>query len=89
MIGDYVGLSAAYLGEIFYREKGVRVGEYISRTRIDNAKKLLCSTNKKATQISEMVGFASPTYFNNVFKRYVGVTPKKYRESNIFNSNLS
>lgn len=81
MISDYVGLSAAYFGEIFYREKGIHVGDYISRNRIEEAKNLLCTTNKKITQISEMVGFTSPSYFNTVFKRYVGVTPKRFREN--------
>jgi len=80
MISDYVGLSAAYFGEIFYKENGIHIGEYINRNRIEEAKRLLCTTNKKVTQIAETVGFASPSYFNTVFKRYVGMTPKKFRE---------
>lgn len=81
MISDYVGLSAAYLGEIFYKEKGIHVGEYINRNRIEKAKNLLSLTNIKITNITEMIGFSSPSYFNTVFKRYAGITPKRYRDN--------
>jgi len=32
-------------------------------------------------QISDFLGFSSQSYFQNVFKRAVGVTPKAYREA--------
>ncbi len=81
MISEYVGLTTAYFSELFYREKGIHINEYIGRRRVEEAKRLLWTTNDKVVQISEKVGFSSPNYFNNVFKRFVGMTPKQYRET--------
>ena len=81
MISEYVGLTTAYFSELFYREKGIHINEYIGRRRVEEAKRLLWGTNDKIVQIAETVGFSSPNYFNNVFKRFVGMTPKQYRET--------
>ena len=79
-ISDYVDLSAAYFSGIFYRAKGIHINEYINRTRVKHAQKYLQETNEKVAVIAQNLGFSSSSYFNSVFKRYTGTTPKNFRE---------
>lgn len=80
-ISDYVDLSAPYFSLIFYRARGIHITEYINRARVKRAQKLLRDTNERVALISQRLGFSSPSYFNTVFKRYTGTTPKNYRET--------
>ena len=49
--------------------------------RIEKAKKLLKDTNQSIVEIAYHLGFNDQSHFSNTFKRYVDITPKKYRES--------
>lgn len=79
-VSDYVGLSAPYFGNIFYRAKGIHIKEYINRVRVRQAQKHLLETTERVTTISVSLGFSSPSYFNSVFRRYTGTTPNRFRE---------
>lgn len=79
-ISDYVDLSTPYFSNIFFRAKGIHINEYINRTRVQHAQQILTETNNKVANIAKELGFSSPSYFNSVFKRYTGVTPRRYRE---------
>lgn len=79
-ISDYVGLSPAYFSNVFFRETGCHVNEYINSARIKYAQMLLLTTNEKIVSVSEKSGFSSASYFNNIFKRYSGMSPKQYRK---------
>lgn len=73
-------VSSSYLSLIFKQEMGVNFSNYLSEYRIEIAKKLLISTNKKIYEIADEVGFSSPYYFSKVFKEYTGLTCKEYKE---------
>lgn len=79
-VSDYVGLSAPYFSSIFYQEKGIHISEYTNRVRVRQAQKELLETREKVNTIAKNLGFSSPSYFNNVFKRYTGTTPNRFRE---------
>lgn len=79
-ISDYVGLSAPYFSNIFYRTRGMHLSEYINRVRVKRAQKCLLESTDKVAVIAQSLGFSSPSYFNTVFKRFTGTTPKHYRE---------
>ena len=53
--------------------------QYLMQLRMETAKELLRSTDLKAFEIAERVGFADPNYFSFSFKKQVGVSPKEYR----------
>ena len=86
-ISDYVDLSAPYFSNIFFRAKGMHINEYINRMRVRQAQKMLTETNDKAVSIAQSLGFSSPNYFNSVFKKYTGITPKRFRETARGNDN--
>jgi len=80
VLGDKFNLSPAYLSKIFKEENGISILDYISKCRINNAKKLLKNTNKTIQQIAEETGFMSSSVFIRVFKKIEGTTPGVYRK---------
>lgn len=74
-----------YFCRTFRKATGITVFEYLNFVRICKAEELF-PTNKSLTEISNMVGFSSTTYFNKVFKKYKGVAPSKYRKYHMQNS---
>jgi len=57
------------------------VNTFITERKIDEAKRLLETSNQTVSQISAFLGFSSQSYFQNVFKKSTGMTPAKYREN--------
>ena len=43
---------------------------------------LLCNTNHSIAQIASSTGFASQSYFSQIFKKAVGLSPNQYRKRN-------
>jgi AraC-like DNA-binding protein len=79
-IANKVQLNSQYLSRLFRKEVGITVSEYIQQTKIDEAKKLLAFSKTPIPEICSMLNFNDQSYFTKVFKKIVGVTPKKYRE---------
>ncbi len=76
----HAGTSRARLFQCFRRELGVGISAYITQCRLREAKSLLRYTDKPLGEISSYLCFSSQSYFQNVFKKYVGVTPLGYRQ---------
>ena len=74
-----VYLSKSYLSSMFKQETGVSLTEYITKVRIEKSKKMLLEDGVSLLTISEQCGFKDQSYFTKVFKKEVGVSPKKYR----------
>lgn len=72
-------ISKSYLSRIFREVTGFSVNEYRNITRIRKAKELLAGSEYSVTEISELLGFESVTYFERVFKKLTDKTPLKYR----------
>ncbi|MCZ8523154.1 MULTISPECIES: response regulator [Paenibacillus] len=74
-------ISAGYFSSIFKKEAKTTFGSYLSQIRMEAAKELLRTTDLKAFEIAEKVGFAEPNYFSFSFRKYAGVSPKEYRSA--------
>lgn len=57
--------------------------KYILDLRISMAKEMLVSQSKTISEIAYALGFESPTYFTNIFKKKVGVSPSQYKNRRI------
>ena len=79
-VSDTVGLSVSYFSQIFKKEKGIGLNNYIMRERITRAQYLLKTSELKSEDIARQLGFASATYFGRVFKKNTGITPSAYRK---------
>ena len=72
------GVSRNHLSWEFARETGETLTEYISRVRIEEAKRLFASTSMKVYEVAEKVGFESVEHFSRVFKKLAGAAPSAW-----------
>ena len=79
-LADAAGLSPAYLSRLFRKEVGMPVSEYIIRKRVEAARNMLRYSEYSYIAISDYLCFSSESHFIQVFRRYTGYTPRKYRE---------
>lgn len=73
-------ISKSYLSRIFREVTSFTVNEYKNMNRIKKSQQLLLHSSYSVTEVSELLGFENLTYYERVFKRYVGMTPLKYRK---------
>ncbi|WP_366863403.1 helix-turn-helix transcriptional regulator [Microcoleus sp. CAWBG52] len=74
-------LSPYYFSRIFKQTTGKTPHHYVTSCRIEKAKKLLKTPGLSIAYISQTVGFHDQIHFSNTFRKIVGLTPKKYRDS--------
>lgn len=79
-VASHVHLHPNYLSELFHKKTGVHFSEYVTRVRIQEAKRLLSDTNCKIEDVSERAGFMSYRHFCRVFHKQEGVSPSSYRK---------
>lgn len=78
---ERLNLNASYLSTLFKKETGMTLTEYVSKKRIEQAAFLLVSTNLQIQSIAQNCGIYDVNYFTKMFKKYMGKTPREYREN--------
>ena len=68
-----------YLVHTFSKEYGISPINYLISRRIAESKQLLSDTDHSLSQISHMLGFSSPSYFSQSFRKLEGISPMEYR----------
>jgi len=74
-----VKLSVGRLCHLFKKRMGVTLIGYLTNMRIERAKNLLLTTDKKCCNLYYEVGYNSQTYFARKFKEVVGMSPTQFR----------
>ena len=74
-------LSRYYLSRSFKEVTGHGVNEYVNLLRIQQAKRLLEETSLSISEIAAKTGYESLTYFEKLFKKYMTLSPLKYRKT--------
>ena len=67
---------------MFKKETGLSPYAYYNKIRIQEAKKLLISTDLNVAEISEKCGFINYINFYKAFKNSENITPLSFREEN-------
>jgi two-component system, response regulator YesN len=80
-VAEHVALSPTYFSRIFKQVMGCTFVEYLTRVRLEEARRLLRTTTLSLAEISYAVGYQSPNYFSEVFKTVEGMTASAYRRS--------
>jgi AraC-like DNA-binding protein len=78
-LAEIADLNPTYFSNLFSRYMGISPVKYINKRRIEEAQKLLLSTDQTLYQIASAVGFSDEYYFSRVFKKIVGLAPAHYR----------
>ncbi|ALS26269.1 two-component system response regulator [Paenibacillus sp. 32O-W] len=79
LLARHVGLSSRYLSRLFREESGESINEHITRLRMQQALRLLSTTNLKVYEIAERVGIPSYRYFTALFREHYGMAPTDCR----------
>lgn len=75
------GVHPVHLSREFRRYFDSTVGEYMRKLRIEHASHLLAATPTPLAEIANVCGFADQSHFSSTFKRVVGLTPARFRET--------
>ena len=80
VITHELNLSKSYLSNLFKKEVGITITDFIHKTQLRHALQLLNATNLPIHDIALECGFDDINYFSRVFKKYQGQTPSNYRK---------
>lgn len=79
-LAEITHINKYYLAHSFASCIGQSPISYLSSKRLQTSKELLSSTNYSIAQIASSTGFSSQSYFSQIFKKSVGMTPQQYRK---------
>ncbi|MFH1300740.1 MAG: helix-turn-helix domain-containing protein [Planctomycetota bacterium] len=79
-VADAVHVSATHAKEVFRATFGCGMMTYFNELKIWQAKRLLCDPSLTVDQVSSKLGFSSPTYFSQTFRKHTGETPSEFRK---------
>ena len=76
-----INMSTKYFNNFFKKNTNLTPFEFLMQYRIEQACVQLIQTDINVTDIAYNVGFNDLSYFINVFKRYKGTSPLKFKKS--------
>ncbi len=77
-----IGYTEHYISRKFKSELGLSLFDYINQQKIAMGQVLLRETGLSIADISDRLGYSSPSYFSALFKKLTGVTPVEYQRNN-------
>ena len=81
-IAAVVHMSQFHFARVFKAATGESPHRYVTQRRMERAKVLLNVTKFPVAEIAYRVGFYNPSHFTSQFRKFMGMTPKKYRDGN-------
>ncbi len=80
-LADVACVSKIHLIRLFRQKMGITPLQYVINKRIQHTQGLLLTTDMTISQIARSVGVKDDSYFIRLFKKHVGFTPQRYRET--------
>lgn len=81
-LANMLHISPNYLSGLFTKETGKSFKEHLIAIRMQNAQRLLLTTDKKILEVAQLSGYTDQHYFSYGFKKYFGKSPRQIREEN-------
>ncbi len=72
-------ISPSYGNHVFKEVYGVSPREYMSKLKIKWAQQMLTKPQFTIAEIAQALGYQNPTHFSRQYKRWTGISPKKYK----------
>jgi len=82
-LAERFGVESSYYSRIFRQETGKNLMLYIAEKRIEKAKEYMKDDSVNLAEVAFMVGYDDYNYFNRVFKKMTGQSPRDYRNANV------
>lgn len=79
-IASSIELSKYHFNRLFLKTNGTSPWKYLTKLRMEAAAELLLTTSLTNENISKMCGYESANYFDKVFRKYVSMSPGKFRQ---------
>lgn len=80
-LSEQFHVESSYFSRMFRKETGDNLMLFICKKRMEKALEYMKESDKNLTEIAFMVGYDDYTYFNKVFRKMVGVSPREYKNS--------
>lgn len=84
-IAQALNLHPNYLSTLFFTEVGIHLADYVKRVKLEEACNLLLNSEYSITEIAEMLGYGSLSYFSKDFQKTYECSPRNYIKANIWN----
>lgn len=75
------GYHEKYLSQLFYRETGIHLKQYLTEYIMERGRELLLSTNLSIAAISSQCGFSEPHNFSRSIRHTYGMSPSQLRQN--------
>lgn len=79
-LSEIIGVTPQHFCRVFGKSVGVRPNEFLTRIRIDEAKRLLTERDVSVSEAAEKSGFRDAGYFSTVFRKHEGMSPAQYKK---------
>lgn len=80
-LAEVAHMSPTHFAHLFKQATGLAPHRYVVLCRIERAKQLLSETTMPLIDIGPEVGFSDQSHFTALFRKYVSLTPKTYRDA--------
>ena len=77
VIAEHLRVSEGHLSHVFKKQTGMTVTNYLTKTRIDAAMRMLARDHVKVYEAAAAVGYKDVTYFSATFKKLTGLSPSE------------
>jgi two-component system, response regulator YesN len=79
-LADNVNMSRTYLSNMFRKETGLTIWNYLVIVRMDKARDMLLNTSLRSYEIANKVGYENSIHFSQLFKMHYGLNPMEYKK---------